>query len=61
MILMVTSRRPKKKDDGYDDEEQSGYGYDYLYDYAGGQPGSDGFREKKKTGFESALLGNWDV
>lgn len=57
MLLMVTSRRPKRRGDGYDDEEQSGYGYHYLYDYAGGQPGADGFREKNKTGFESALLG----
>ncbi|MCZ6734038.1 MAG: alpha/beta hydrolase [Gammaproteobacteria bacterium] len=54
MLLMVTSRRPKG--DGYDDEEQPRYGYHYLYDYAGGQPGSDGFGKKGKAAFESVLL-----
>jgi esterase/lipase superfamily enzyme len=54
MLLMVTSRRPKG--DGYDDEEQPRYGFQYLHDYAAGEPRSDGFRQKGKAGFEAALL-----
>ncbi|MCG6887037.1 MAG: alpha/beta hydrolase [Proteobacteria bacterium] len=54
MLMMVTSRRVS--DGEYGDEEQSRYGYDYLYQYTNGAQGGDGFDKRGKRGFEMALL-----
>ncbi len=54
MISMVTSRRCSKGQ--YGDEEQSHYGFDYLFEHLNADPGSDGFEKKGKRDFETALL-----
>lgn len=59
MLLMVTNRRPVTR--GYGDEEQSDFRYHYVYNYLGGERGSDGFADggrakQTKKAFAVVLL-----
>lgn len=54
MLMMATSRR--RQGDGYGDEEQSNYVFDYLFDHRGGPVTNDGFDGRGKREFEKKLL-----
>lgn len=54
MLLMVTNRRMRGGE--YSDEEKPNSGFDYLYGHLNGPQGKDGFANKGRKGFETALL-----
>jgi esterase/lipase superfamily enzyme len=55
MLLLVTNRRIQGGK--YSDEERPNFGYEYQSDYDKGKIWKDGFRDKSKSGFKKALLG----